>query len=246
MAQTAIQLYTLRDVDQPLPAVLEAVGETSFNGVEFAHRVTEGTLSPVLEALEKTDLDVAGAHVDLEALETDLEATLERYRRLGCDRLVVPYLDDSHFESPAAVAKTADRLTEAATAVNDAGFTLHYHNHEHEFVDCDGTPAMERLLEETDDRVGFELDAGWAAVGGSDPVSLLEEYGDRISLVHVADVDLEAGESTEVGNGDLDLETLSHALRQAAVEWYIYEYDTPAEPLESLVTGSEVLETMTR
>ena len=35
MVRTAIQLYTLRNVNEPVPEVVARVGETSFDGVEL-------------------------------------------------------------------------------------------------------------------------------------------------------------------------------------------------------------------
>ncbi|MFP8952455.1 sugar phosphate isomerase/epimerase family protein [Natrialbaceae archaeon A-arb3/5] len=243
MAQTAVQLYSLREMAQPLPTVLETVAETSFDGVEFAHRVRDSDIEAVAAAIERTGLDVAGAHVGLDALEDDCEAVLTTYERLGCRRLVVPFLDETHFESSAAVDETARRLSELADTLADHGFSLHYHNHAHEFVDLGDRTAMTALLERTDETLGFELDLGWASAAGVDPVALIERYGDRISLVHVADVDEATQSSVELGDGDLDLESCLAAARAADIDWYVYEHDEPTDPFASLEHGARTLET---
>jgi sugar phosphate isomerase/epimerase len=36
--------------------------------------------------------------------------------------------------------------------------------------------------------VTFQLDVGWATIGGEDPVALIQEFGKRIELLHVKDV----------------------------------------------------------
>lgn len=101
---------------------------------------------------------------------------------------------------------------------------------------------MDELLERTDEAIGFELDLGWANVGGADPVDLLDQYGERISHVHFADADVASASPTELGEGDLDLEACAEAARSAGVEWYIYEHDEPADPHESLAYGAETLD----
>ncbi|MFC6906483.1 sugar phosphate isomerase/epimerase [Halalkalicoccus tibetensis] len=242
MARTAVQLYTLRGIDDPLPAVLESVAETSLDGVEFAHRVAGADTNEVLATLEGTGLEVAAAHVGLDALEDDYGETTALYDELGAEDLVVPWLDPPHFESEAAVAEIAERLNDVAGRLADDGFTLHYHNHDQEFVDCGGHSAMDELLERTDGSIGFELDLGWANAGGADPVALLDRYGERISHVHFADADAASASPTELGEGDLDLEACAEAARSAGVEWYIYEHDEPADPHESLSYGAETLD----
>ncbi len=251
MVRTAIQLYTLRDVDLSLPALLERVGETDFDGVEFAHRAEDADPSEIRAVLDETGLDVAGAHVGMDQLESDLEATVDHYRTLGCETLIVPYLHDPHFETREAVAETASRLSALAEELAEHGIALRYHNHDHEFVDFDDENqlvsdvgdgsavvdnAFEAFLEESDG-VGVELDAGWAAAAGHDPVALIEHYGDRIPMVHVADVTAD-GEPAEVGEGVTDLEGCAAAAIDAGAEWLIYEHDKPDDPLASLDHGA--------
>lgn len=242
MTQTAIQLYSLRDLDESLPSILDRVAETAFDGIEFAHRVPETDATEIHRALERTGLTPAAAHVGLETLEADLSETIDRYARFGCETFVVPYLDGAHFESPEAVESTADRLSVVASDLAAHGVDLHYHNHDHEFVPCGEQTAMEELLERTDDAVGFEIDLGWANVGGVDPVAFLERYEDRISIVHLADAEMGTGTPAELGKGDLDLDRCLEAVGQTGVEWGIYEHDQPTDPIQSLSDGAETLE----
>ncbi|MCL7418791.1 MAG: sugar phosphate isomerase/epimerase [Halalkalicoccus sp.] len=242
MARTAIQLYTLRGIDEPLPDVLRAVGETPFDAVEFAHRVGDADTEAVVEALEETGLAVAAAHVGLDRLESEFEEATAFYAELGCTDLVVPWLDPSAFEDEKAVGAVAERLNETAAALDERGFRLQYHNHDQEFVDCGDHTAMDELLERTDDSIGFEIDLGWANAAGGDPVALFNRYGDRITHVHFADADTESMSCVELGEGDLDLDACVEAAHDASVEWYIYEHDEPTNPHESLLHGAETLD----
>ncbi|NGM67941.1 sugar phosphate isomerase/epimerase [Natronolimnobius sp. AArcel1] len=244
MARTAVQLYSLRDIDAPLPDILDLVGETPLEGVEFALRIREDEtdVDAVLDALERNDLDVAAAHVGLEDLEERYDEMVDLYGRLGCETLVVPWLDPEHFESEEAVAAAADRLEAVKSALADDGFDLHYHNHDQEFVSLGEAAAMDELLARAE--IGFEIDLGWAQAGGVDPAEYVEEYADRISLAHFADADGETMECVELGAGDLDLEAVTEAVARADVEWYIYEHDNPENPRESLENGAETLESL--
>ena|SRR6056297_2593479 len=249
MVDIAVQLYSLRALDAPLPALLDRVGEAGYDGVEFAYRVREPPIDDVLAALDRNGLDAASAHVPIEALEDvpaewlegEFEATLDLYDRLGVDTLVVPWLDPEHFQSAAAVDAAAARLNDLAAAVDAEGVRFAYHNHDQEFASVDGAPAIERLLARTDDRLGFEVDVGWALAGGADPAALIDEHADRITHVHAGDVDVERGESVALGDGDVDLDAVVASARRADAEWLVYEHDDPADPVASIRQGADAL-----
>jgi sugar phosphate isomerase/epimerase len=233
MTGTAIQLYTLRDVDRPFTAVLERVADAGFEGVEFAYRVTEDDVDveDVVETLDDTDLEPAGAHVPIESLEEDFEETVALYDELGVTNIVVPWLDAEHFESREAVAAAADRLADLDATLADRGMDLHYHNHDHEYVALDGETAFDAFVDDTD--CGIELDLGLALNGGDDPVARLRSLGERSRLVHLKDYDVDAGESVPVGRGDLDLDAIAEAVADNESDWLIYEYEGE-DPLASL------------
>lgn len=241
MARSAIQLYTLRSVDEPLESILREIGDAGYEGVEFARRVHDADLDAVTAALDETGLETASAHVGLDAIEDHLDETIEFYRALDCDRFVVPWLDADQFESDEAVRKTANRLTEAAETLADHGIDLCYHNHDHEYEPVGDTPALELLAEYSDDPLGFEVDLGWVTVGGGDPVSFLERWGDRVPLVHVSDAEADRT-PREVGEGVLDVDRCAKAVREGDVEWAIYEHDEPEDPMASMRGGVDVLE----
>jgi sugar phosphate isomerase/epimerase len=241
MARSAIQLYTLRAVETPLPELLTKISDAGFEGIEYANRVANTDVEVVADALDKAGLKSAAAHVGIDRLEDDLDSTIELYRSLGCEHLVVPWLDPDQFETTETIEATADRLQSVAEEVADHGMDFSYHNHDHEFVDVGGETAFDRLADATADPVGFEIDCGWAAAGGVDPASLLDRLGDRVSLIHVSDAD-EAGTPTEVGDGVLNVPACADAAREAGVEWAVYEHDDPADAMNSMTNGANVLE----
>lgn len=232
----AIQLYTLRDLDTTLPDLLARVGDTSFEGVEFAG-LGDADPDEIADALDDAGLDAAAAHVGIDPLEADPEGAVESYRRLDCDRLVVPYLGDSHFASDDALADTARRLRELDARLADHDAALGYHNHDHEFVTLDGRSAFDALAAETD--FDLELDLGWATAAGRNPIDLLGAYRGRVPVVHLKDVSGDV--PVELGTGDLDLDACVRAAREAGTEWLVYEHDDPDDPTESLAHGAETL-----
>ena len=240
MTELGFQLYSLHDVDDPLPTIIDRVGETTFSGVEFAG-LDETSVPTLEESLARSGLTAAGAHVGLEAIEDDPEAVGETYRALGCEDVAVPWLGPEYFESRSSIEAVGDRLNDAAEALAAYDIDLHYHNHDQEFVEHDGDPAIEYLLD-TADGVGFEVDLGWVGAAGYDPLEILREYADRISLVHLKDYDAAAGDTAVVGDGDLDLSTAFETVREQDVDWLIYEAEERPDSYETLEKAATVVD----
>lgn len=238
-----VQLYTLRHLDATLPELVRLVADAGFDGVELAD-LGDADPADLRRSIDDAGVRVAGAHVGVGRLEDDLDAVAATYRPLGCDAVVVPRLDEACFADVSAVDATARRLSTLAVRTAEHGLHLRYHNHDHEFVRLAGTTAFERLVDTAADRVGFELDVGWVAAAGQDPVDLLERFGDRIAMVHLKDVDAGAGAPVDLGAGDVDVDGCVRAARAADVEWLLFEHDSPADPRASLEVAAERLLTV--
>jgi len=236
MTDTAIQLYTLRNVDRPFTEVLELVADAGFDGVEFAYRVTDEDPEDVVETLEETGLDVAGAHVGIGGLEDDFDDTVSFYDELGVENVVVPWLDAEHFETRSAIVDAADRLAALGDRLAEHGKTSHYHNHDHEYTDLNGITGFDAFLDAT--TLGIELDLGLALAAGDDPAARLRSLGDRSRLVHLKDYDVDAGHSVPVGEGDLDLDAVADAVDRNDSDWLIYEYEGE-DPVETLEVAAD-------
>ncbi|WP_255170485.1 sugar phosphate isomerase/epimerase family protein [Natrononativus amylolyticus] len=231
----AVQLYSLRDLDRPLPDLLDLVAETPLGGVELAG-LGDASHEPLAAALERTGLEAVAAHVPLATLETDPASVTGAYRRLGCGTLVVPWLDPEAFATEAAVDRVAARLSTVTRGLDD--IDLAYHNHDQEFVALTDEDAYDRLVGALEG-VSLELDVGWATAAGRDPVAVLERYASSIDLVHLKDVD--GDRPCALGRGDVPLEACVDAARAAGVEWVIYEHDDPADPLAALRRDADTL-----
>jgi Xylose isomerase-like TIM barrel len=141
------------------------------------------------------------------------------------------------YQNTLATAATMNRLGERS--VKNGTGRIFGHNHDGEFrtryVDTQGDgqlkSAWQILVENTDPRyVDFQLDVGWAVIGGEDPVALIEQFGDRIELLHVKDVaDIASRTQTTVGQGIVDWRAV-FAAAQGHVKQYVIEQDPPVEP----------------
>jgi sugar phosphate isomerase/epimerase len=123
-------LYSVRDLQETLPEIIARVGETSFEGVEFAKRLRNADPTETAAALEANEIEPVAAHADLPEIEAAIEGRndlLDRYKTIGCDRVVVPHVAPEHFRNQRAVGQLADRLTDVATDLGTHGIELGYH-----------------------------------------------------------------------------------------------------------------------
>ncbi|WP_135304413.1 sugar phosphate isomerase/epimerase family protein [Haloarcula amylovorans] len=231
--RTAIQLWTLRNVDAPLSTLLHRIAVAGYDGVEFAGL---GDSSERTQLLDAAGLLPSGVHVDADELRSDPSSVDDQLATIEAPYAVVPYLDDDHFADATAVDETAALLDRLAC---DLDRPLLYHNHVHEFVPVGNETAFDRLIDQT--TVDFELDAGWAQAAGRDPVSLIRKLDGRVPVVHLKDVTTD-GDPTNLGEGIVDLSAVVAAAREAGTDWLVFEYDDPDDPLTSMEKGIEAMD----
>ena len=136
--------------------------------------------------------------------------------------------------------KIAARCNEMGEQAKKAGLQFGYHNHNFEFKPQEGgTIGYDVVLKETEaSLVKFELDCGWMAAAGHDPVAYLSEYPTRYRLLHIKDfhptakpsVGLDESERpkpAELGHGHIDYGPIFAAARKTEVELYYVEQEPP-------------------
>lgn len=246
---TGIQLFTLRNSGLSVAEQISAVGDTSFDAVEFVEweqqllRSVTPSTGDLKERLQRADVRGPSVLIDVQPLEYMLDDVLETYRPLGCETYAVGWLHPDCFETETAVAETAARLSELGDRLQERGARLLYHNHAHEFARLeDGRYAYDVLVEQTASSVGFELDTAWAAARGRSPASLIRRLGDRAPIIHLKDVDIDSESAVELGRGDLNVADCIASARETDTEGLVYEFDDPTSPLRSLRHAARSLE----
>ena len=250
----AINLYSVRALDAPLSEVLDRVADAGYDGVQFAGPYTpiDAADAPaaIADALADRDLEATRPHVGLEALRDDYETVYSAYDPFDVDGVVIPWLEESRFESAVAVDEAATEVNALADRLAAGGWDLQYHNHAHEYAALDEAWAFDRFLENTS--VGVELDVGWALAGGDDPAQRIRDLGDRVRQVHLKDVtttepsgraatDYNDVEFVAIGDGDVDVRACVDAAAAVDAEWLIYEHDAPDDPGATIEHGAEFL-----
>lgn len=104
MTRFGFQLYSLHAIDDPLPTIIDRVGTTTFEGIEFAGVSTDSTeIDAIRTAVGTNSLQTVSAHIGLNERERNLESVLTACRTLDCSDIVVSWLDPSVFESRTSV-----------------------------------------------------------------------------------------------------------------------------------------------
>jgi len=146
---------------------------------------------------------------------------------------------------------TASYLNEKAAALQKVGLRLSYHNHNVEFRPIGATTGLEILLKETDPKlVHFEMDVGWVAAGGGDPIKILKRYQGRYKMMHVKDMMATTKINyavrqvpAEVGSGILPWAKILDVAYATGVRKFFVEQEPPftRDPLESIAISAKYL-----
>jgi sugar phosphate isomerase/epimerase len=134
--------------------------------------------------------------------------------------------------------RSADTCNQLGAEARKHGLQYAYHNHNLEFRKFGDVTAYDTLLSSTDPQlVKMEMDCGWVAAAGYDPVAYLDKFPDRIRLLHIKafksgapTVTLQGDqrpEPTELGRGGIDYKPVFAAAKKAGVEQYYVEQEPP-------------------
>ncbi len=256
-SKISIQMFSLIPWVQQdgLESVLAELSDMGYRYVEpFSGNFSGYTAEEFAALLKKHGLKASASHNSTN--EATWSQTLDYAKTIGQH-----YVGSGGFASPGigsyentlATAETLNRLGEAAS--KRGLHKIFGHNHQQEFTTKYVVPetgelksAWEIIADNTDPRyVTFELDVLWAADAGVDVVQLLEEYGDRIELLHVKDGFLNGDARAtfaDVGEGEIDWEPILEAAH-GKVRFYTVEYDLAPDGREFAADSFEFLSTFT-
>ncbi|MHA7284082.1 sugar phosphate isomerase/epimerase family protein [Arthrobacter sp. TMS2-4] len=233
----SLQLYTLRTaMGEDLPGTIKRVADLGYTAVEPYNFVA--TADELAAALSENGLTAPSGHAPL--LGADQDEIFEAARKLGIGTVIDPHVERSRWTTDEDIRATAEALNAAARKGAGYGITVGYHNHEFELEErIDGTSALEVLAGYLDPEVVLEVDTYWAAVGGENPVELLNRLGGRVRFIHIKDGPLtkDNKEQVAVGSGSMriwDVLGAAPGLEAAVVELDDFDGDIFSAVADSL------------
>ncbi|MGN6375327.1 MAG: sugar phosphate isomerase/epimerase family protein [Sphingomonas sp.] len=254
-----VQLYTLDpDLDRDFDGTLAKLARIGFRSVEMAgfHGRSAAELK---RAFDAHGLTCTSAHIQPVDRGNgpsfaNHDALIRAMHVIGVTDVVLPIpLFPTDFRPPAETNagdafrasgkamllddwhRTAAFLNAQAKALAPHGLRVGYHNHNFSFAPAGGSTGFDILLAETDPKtVAFEMDVGWVAAAGKDPIALLKAHPGRFTQMHVKDIkpstrpNFEARQDpTEVGSGKIAWPQILPVAYAAGVRHFYVEQEPP-------------------
>ena len=218
--------FTLRDV--------AAVG---YKEVEFAG-LFDTDLKKIEKWLTRYQLTSPGTHIDFARLKSNLQGVVTEARALGQTYIVCPWIDAGLRRDTDGWQRVAADFNRIGESLQRVGLRFAYHNHDYDFKPLPtGEIGYDLLLAETDPKlVLLEMDLFWITKGGGDPLTYFEKWPGRFPLVHVKDMSGN-GVMTNVGQGHIDWGRIFAKRREAGIEHFFVEHDSPRSPLDDIRTS---------
>lgn len=245
LSRIGVQLYTVRRAMQDsVERTLEQVARIGYKEVEFAGYFSRPARD-IRALLDANGLTAPSAHsADLPSIRTRFGQVLEDAATIGHRYVVCASLPRSE-QSADGYKRVAGEFNSAGAVAAKSGITLGYHNHDGEFQPLGDTNGYDILLAECDPKVvTMQMDLFWTVKAGRDPLAYFAKYPGRFSSVHVKDMAAD-GAMVDVGAGQLPFAKYFAQSKQAGIQHYFVEHDSPADPMASIAVSYKYLSALT-
>jgi sugar phosphate isomerase/epimerase len=246
-----IQLWTVKtDMAKDPVGTLKALGRMGFKRVEAAGWY-DRTPAQFRKMVTDAGLDCVSCHYGLSDLIKDADSRLAFARDVGVKYVIASSPApakplDPKKPWPVAVAEAmsladwrsnAEAMNRIGAKAKAMGLRFGYHNHSAELLNYNGVVPLDEIARTTDPaNVVLELDIGWVAAAGYNPVDIINRHAKRIHLLHIKD--LITGErvpgkmvkddrSTVIGKGTINWPSVFRATQKAPIFAYFYEQEDP-------------------
>lgn len=246
-----IQLWTVKDDMAKDPAgTLKALGRMGFKRVEAAGWY-DRTPAQFRKMVQDAGLDCVSCHYGMGDLMKDADSRLAFAKEVGVKYVVasspastrqldpkkpwpVAVAEAMSVQDWRANAEAMNRIGAKARALN---MRFGYHNHSAELLSYNGFVPLDEIVRRTNPaNVVLELDIGWVAAAGHDPVTIIRKHAPRIHLLHIKDqVSAERvpgkmikdDRTTVIGKGTINWPAVFRAAEKSPIYSYFYEQEDP-------------------
>lgn len=241
LTQVAAQLYTCRELLQTpsdIAVTLRSIRQIGYTAVQVSGMgpIAEEDLNKILD---DEGLACCATHEGSDTILDEPEKVIERLKKLRCTFTAYPHPAGVDFTSRESITGLIRKLDAAGKLLAEAGITLCYHNHNHEFRKLDGKTILEHIYDGTNPAyLQGEPDTFWVHYGGGENVEWCEKLAGRLPLIHLKDYMTNAENQhafCEIGAGNLNFKKIIAAAEKSGCQWFIVEQDTcPGDPVDSL------------
>ncbi|WP_416151691.1 sugar phosphate isomerase/epimerase family protein [Salipaludibacillus sp. HK11] len=234
---------------------MKKINELGYHAVEVSQiPMTEKNVSELKRASEDFEIEIAALSAPLEpmlpgmegeTLTVNFDKIVNDCKTLNCHFLRIGMLPLNRMSDKNKIMEFINDAEAMAVRLAKQGIELYYHTHHIEFQKYDGEYLLDMMKNNTT-KLGFELDVHWIQRAGEDPVKIIEQYADRIALLHLKDYRIgkldvkeedlkDMGqffgkftnliEFAEVGEGNLDINAVIDAGLKSGAQYFLIEQD---------------------
>lgn len=251
--EVGIQLYSLRnqfktDVTGTLD-IIQAWGITTLEG--------GGTYGMSMDDFKKElaarELKVVSVGAGFEQLENNLQSVIDNAKAFGATYVMCAWVphDDNKWDLEETQHAT-EVFNKAGKLLKEKGLRLAYHAHGYEFRPYKDGTLFDYMAENATDFT-FELDVFWAHHGGGDPLALMKKYPNKMTLMHLKDMehgvkgnntgheDVET--NVVLGTGQIDIAGLVAEAKTLGIE-YMFIEDESSNVVKQVPQSLEYLKSL--
>jgi sugar phosphate isomerase/epimerase len=115
-------------------------------------------------------------------------AMLPRARDAGVQRAMIGHSGWENLSSLDNIKRWCEAMNQANQIAQRTGLQLSYHSHDLDFRPVSGQTPFDLMVAGTDPSLRYELDVGWCAFGGADPVAVINRHYARLASLHLRDL----------------------------------------------------------
>jgi sugar phosphate isomerase/epimerase len=238
-----LQLYSVREqLPKDFDGTLHQLSAAGYKEVEAAGYFNK-TAADFRHSLDQAGLRCVSTHHALAQLKPQLNQWIDYGHTLGLEYMICSWagvhrdparkgelnLDDWRY--------AADEFNAIGEKIKAAGMTFGYHNHTVEFANEGGVIFYDELLKHTDPKlVVMEMDCGWVAAAGHNPVDYLSKTPERFPMLHVKDMKQQTDgkfRNVVMGKGSIDYQPILKAAT-GLKHYFIEQEEFIGDPMTEL------------
>ena len=232
--RVAAQMFGFRDYIQTPEDVKKTLAKVKKMGYDYIQVSGFGPIpaEEIRKLCDEAGVEPIGAHIGLPQFREDEAKVLADCKALGIKYVAIPWLQWREQTTLASWKKLFKEFEGYAKRFAKEGIIVQYHNHAFEFAKFGikkgkgGQTILDMLYENTE-VLQSEIDFGWVARGGYNPVNWAKKMKGRMDQVHFKDWGIlgDAPAFRAVGEGSIDWPEVIKAGKAGGTKDFIVEQD---------------------
>ncbi len=242
--RVAAQMFGMRDFTKTPEDMVKTVRRVKEIGYNYLQISGFGPIdaSELKKICDGEGVLPIGAHIGLPLFRENEKKVIEDCHAYGIKYVAIPWLPRNDYKTLDSWKALFEEFEGYAERFEKEGLTVQYHNHSFEFEqfgikDGRGGVTILDMLYSSTKKLQAELDFGWVARGGYNPVNWAEKMKGRLDQVHFKDWSIidDKPEFRAVGEGAIDWPAVIKACLASGTKDFIIEQDS------CVVTGDPFL-----